>query len=138
MSTMALALARASVSVDITVSISPSPRKGQELKDTTISFCLFVCLFDVSLHAVWTNVTQLHNVRWTNTCVSLAKYPSSRVLSRACFSRTSFFLCLGEAFLHESASAFHTCVCINETFFHVFAPAMDFPKNPQVSTSDYR
>ena len=41
-----------------------------------------------------TNAAQLCSVRWTNTCVSLAKNLSSRVLSCAYFSRTSFHLCL--------------------------------------------
>ena len=47
----------------------------------------------VSLCGVLTNAAQLHNVRQTNTCMSLAKSPSSRVLPHACFSRTSFLLC---------------------------------------------
>jgi len=37
---------------------------------------------------------QLINVRQTNVYMSLAKNLSSHVLSRACFSRTSSFLCL--------------------------------------------
>jgi hypothetical protein len=48
----------------------------------------------VSLYGVPTNGAQLHNVRWTDTCMSLAKNPSSSVLSRVCFSRTSSLLCL--------------------------------------------
>ena len=48
----------------------------------------------ISLYGVLTNVAQLCNVRQTNTCVLLAKNPSSHVLSRACFSRTSSLLCL--------------------------------------------
>jgi hypothetical protein len=40
------------------------------------------------------NGAQLHNVRRTNTCMLLAKSPSSRVLSRACFGKTCFLLCL--------------------------------------------
>ena len=51
-------------------------------------------LWWVSFYEVPTNGAQLHNVRWTNTCVLLAKSPSSRVLSHACFSRTSSLLCL--------------------------------------------
>jgi hypothetical protein len=47
----------------------------------------------VSLYGVPINGAQLHNVRQTSACVSLATNPSSRVLSRACFSRTSFHLC---------------------------------------------
>ena len=48
----------------------------------------------IFLYGVPTNTAQLHNVRWTNTCVSLAKNLSSCVLSHACFSRTSSLLCL--------------------------------------------
>jgi hypothetical protein len=51
-------------------------------------------LWCISLYGVSTNAAQLPSVRQTNTCVSLAKNPSSHVLSRACFSRTSFHLCL--------------------------------------------
>lgn len=51
----------------------------------------FWCIF---LYGVQTNVAQLHNVRWTNTYVFLTKNPSSRILSRACFSKTFFLLCL--------------------------------------------
>ena len=91
-----------------------------------------------------TKADQLCNVRQTNTCVLLAKNPSSRVPSHTCFSRTSSLLCLSlsETFLHESTLAFHTYVCFNETSLHVFAPAKyhptDFPKNPKVSTSPQR
>lgn len=52
---------------------------------------VFLC---VSLYEVWTNAVQLHNVGWTNTCVWLAKHPSSHFLSGFYFSRTSFLLCL--------------------------------------------
>ena len=48
----------------------------------------------ISLYGGPTNAAQLHSVRQTNTCLSLAKNPSSSVLSRARFSRTSFHLCL--------------------------------------------
>ena len=51
-------------------------------------------LFGAFLCGVPTKAVQLCSVRQTNTCVSLAKNPSSRVLSRACFSRTSSLLCL--------------------------------------------
>jgi hypothetical protein len=51
-------------------------------------------LWWVSFYEVPTNGAQLHNVRWTNTCVFLAKSPSSRVLSHACFSRISFLFYL--------------------------------------------
>jgi len=48
----------------------------------------------VSLYRIPRNAAQLHIVRWTNTCMLLAKNPSSRVLSHARFSRTSSLLCL--------------------------------------------
>ena len=41
-----------------------------------------------------TNAAQLHSVRQTNTCASLAKHLPSHVLSQACFSRISSLLCL--------------------------------------------
>jgi hypothetical protein len=46
----------------------------------------------ISLYRVPTNAAQLHHVRQTNPCVLLAKTPSSRVHSRACFCRTSSLL----------------------------------------------
>lgn len=48
----------------------------------------------ISHYGIQTNATQLCNVRQTNTHVLLAKNPSSCVLSRTCFSRTSSLLCL--------------------------------------------
>ena len=50
--------------------------------------------FGAFFYGVPANAAQLCNVRQRNACLSLAKNPSSRVLSRACFSRTSFLLCL--------------------------------------------
>jgi hypothetical protein len=49
--------------------------------------------FVVSLYGVPRNAAQLY-IRWTNTCVLLAKNPLSCVLSHACFSRTSVHLFL--------------------------------------------
>ena len=72
----------------------------------------------ISLYDISTNAAQLHNVRLTNTCVLLAKNPPSRVLSCACFSKTSSLLCP-----HWSALAFHTCVHFNKIFLQVFAQA---------------
>ena len=70
----------------------------------------------VSLYGDPTNAAQLHNVRRTNTRVSLAENPSPPVLSHACFSRTPSLLCLLQCnLLHESALAFHTCVDFNKT-----------------------
>ena len=48
----------------------------------------------ISFYVVPTNGAKLYNVRRTNTCLLLAKNPLSHVLSRACFSKTSFHLCL--------------------------------------------
>jgi hypothetical protein len=48
----------------------------------------------VSLYGVPTNAAPCYNVRQSNSCVLLVKNPSSRVLSHACFSRTSSLLCL--------------------------------------------
>jgi hypothetical protein len=77
------------VSADITLPVGPSSRKGQELQHTTTSVLVCWC---VSLYGVPTNAAQPHYERRTNTCALLAKNPSSRVLSRACFSRTSSLL----------------------------------------------
>ena len=48
----------------------------------------------ISVYGDLTNAAQLRSIRWNNMCMSLAKNPSSCVLSHACFSRTSFLLCL--------------------------------------------
>ena len=48
----------------------------------------------ISLYGVLKISAQPQCVRQTNTCVLLAKNPSSCVLSHACFSRTSSLLCL--------------------------------------------
>jgi hypothetical protein len=73
----------------------------------------------VSLYEVLINAAQLWNVRQTNTCMSLAKNPSSRVLSRARFSRTTFLLCLLQLNIPS-------CVCPSKTPSNT----TDFPKNP--------
>jgi hypothetical protein len=62
-------------------------RNSKKLQHTTRRF--FLCL---SLYGIQINEAQLCNVRQTNTCVFLAKNPSSRILSDSCFSRTSFHL----------------------------------------------
>ena len=69
--------------------ISPSSWKGQQTAADLQKF--FWC---VSLYGVPTYAAQPQNVRQINTCVLLVKNPSSHVLSHACFSRTSFLLCL--------------------------------------------
>ena len=61
---------------------------SKKLQHTTRSFCC------ISPYGVPTNAVQLCYVRQTNTCVLLAKNPSSHVPSCACFSRTRFCLCL--------------------------------------------
>jgi hypothetical protein len=73
----------------------------------------------VSLYGVTTNGAQLCNVRQTNTCALLAKNPSSRVLSWACFSRTSLLLCL----LQLNTPSY---VCPSKTPSNT----TDFPNNP--------
>jgi hypothetical protein len=90
--------------------------------------------------SLWVQINgcQLPNVKWTNTCVSLAKNPSSCVLSRACFSRTSSFLCLLQlnvpswVCLSLSLQENTPCVCPSKTPSNT----TDFPKNPYVSTSE--
>lgn len=89
----------------------------------------------VSLYGAPTNAAQLHNVRQTNVSVSVAKNPSSRVLSHACLTEHPLScVCFSEMVLQESALAFHTCIHFKETILPVFAPAQhhptDFPKNP--------
>jgi hypothetical protein len=86
------------------------------------------------------------HVRRTNTCMSLVKNPSSHVLSRACFSRTSFHPCL----LQQTIPSVLPCVCFNKTPFHSCPLQENTPsyvcpsktpsdttvlKNPYVSTS---
>lgn len=108
--------------------ISSCPWKHQ-LQNT---IRIFGC---VSLYGAPTNAAPLHNVRQTNISVSLAKNPSSRILSHACLTEHPLScVCFSEMFLQESALAFHTCIHFKETLLHVFAPAQhhptDFPKNP--------
>ena len=71
----------------------------------------------VSVYGVLTNAAQLHNVRQTNTCVLLAKNPSSSTLSHACFCRTSFHLYLLQLNVPS-------CVCSSKT------PSNRLPKEP--------
>ena len=71
----------------------------------------------ISLHGVLTNAVQLCNIRPINTCMLLAKNRSSRVLSHACFSRTSFHLCLLQL---------NVPLCVAPAKQH----PIDFPKNP--------
>lgn len=106
MSSMALTSARVSVSNDITLPISP---RLQKLQQTAAHHQK---LFGFSLWSSdkCSSTTQLRNVNRTNTYTSLAKTPSSRVLSRARFSRTSFTcVCFSDTFLHASALALHLC-----------------------------
>ena len=71
-------LSRASVSADITLPIRSSPWKWQE----TVAYHQKFFGAILSLYRVLTSVTQLCNVRWTNTCLLLAKNLSSCDLSR--------------------------------------------------------
>jgi hypothetical protein len=91
--------------------------------------------WSISLYGVPTNAAQLHNIRQTNTRVSLAKNPSSSVLSHACLSRTSFLPCLLQlnvpswiclSLLPVSTSAKHSShVCSSKTPSNTTG----FPKN---------
>jgi hypothetical protein len=64
----------------------------ESLQATTNCSTLSGDFWCISFYGVPINAAQLHNVRQTS--VSLAKNRSSRVLSHACFSRTSSLLCL--------------------------------------------
>jgi hypothetical protein len=64
------------------------PESGKKPQHTT-KRCWWI-----SLYGALTNGAQLRSVRWTGTCMSLAKNPSSHVLSHACFIRTCYLLCL--------------------------------------------
>ena len=100
--------------------ISPSPRKRQATAAHQHTFLVSFSLC-ISLYGVPTNAAQLHNVRWTNTCVLLAKNPSSFcVLALA--KHPLSCVCFSEMFLHESALAFYTCVHFNKTFLYLFVP----------------
>jgi hypothetical protein len=90
------ASAGASVSVDIILPINPRPRKKQETaaQHQKVFWCVF-------LYRVPTNGAEPHNVRWTNTYVSLAENLSSYVL---------YMLVLAE---HP-----FTCVYFIEMFLH--------------------
>jgi hypothetical protein len=86
---MCLESAQESILADITLPISPSLCTWPEAAAHQQKHFRCVCLYGVPA-----NAAQLHNVRQTNICVSLAKTRSSHVLSCACFSRTSSLLCL--------------------------------------------
>ena len=104
-------LVKLQVSLSQLISLCQSgPHSAEVARSCSITqkvFCLFV--WWVSLYGVPTNAAQLHNVRWTNTCVSLAKnlYMS----------------------FHVFALAKHpfTCVHFRKTLLHVFAPANHHP-----------
>jgi hypothetical protein len=68
----------------------------------------------VSLYGVLSNAAQLSNVRWTNACMLLTKNLSSRVLSRACVSRTSkpSFTSLPQPFTPVSTLRKHRFPCL--------------------------
>jgi hypothetical protein len=70
---------------------SHQPESSEVARNCSISSGFFWC---VSLCGVPTNAARLCSVRWTNTCVLLAKNPSLWVLSHACLSRTSSLPCL--------------------------------------------
>jgi hypothetical protein len=83
--------------------------------------CLSTWVQSAQVHRVPTNAAQVHNVRWANICVSLAKNPSSGVLSHGFFSRTSSLLCLLQwkvplpaclSLTPESTSENHSFMCL--------------------------
>ena len=101
-SSTGLASAHESVSADIILPIVPSLRKQQEAASTPPE--VFVP-FSIYSQYKWSSTPQC---KGTSTCVSLAKSPSSRILSCACFSKTSSHLCsFSKMFFHESALAEH-------------------------------
>jgi hypothetical protein len=59
---------------------------------------------------------QLNYVMWTNTCMFLAKSPSSRVLSHACSSRTSSLLCLLQLNFPSLVFLFYLCPLQGNSF----------------------
>ena len=81
-------------------------------------------LWWVSLYSVITSRAQQSNVRETNTYMSLEKNPPSHVFSHACFSKTSFHLCLLQ--LHIPS-----CVCPSKTA----SDTTDFSKKSFLLTS---
>ena len=145
-SSTGLASASASVSAEISVPISLSPWKWQET--AVHQQKLFG---DISLCGGPTNGAQLHSVRRTNTCVSLTKNPSSHVLSQACFSRTSFLLCLLQSSVPSrvclslspvsTSGIFHLCPLQENTPLPVCPSTQvtnttGLPKNTQVSIAN--
>lgn len=135
-----------------------SLRSGKKLPEHHQKF--FWCIF---LYGVLTNGAQLRNAKWINTCVSLAKTPSSFILSHVCFSQTSFYLGLLQpntpSGIRLSETSFHLCppqlnvpslVCFSKTSFQscplqentplCVCPSKTpsdrtgFPRNPLVST----
>lgn len=114
------------------------------------SCCIPPQFFGVfSLHIVLTNAAQ--QCMKGNTCLSLTKNFLSCSLLHACFSETSFYLCLLHqnipsrvylSLLPVSALVKHpfTCVCFRKTLFYMpphqqHHNTTDLPKNPQVFTS---
>jgi hypothetical protein len=73
----------------------------------------------VSLYGIMTNKVQQCDVRWMNTRVWLLKNPSSCTVSRPCFSRTSFYLCLP-----QENTLSHVCPSKTPS------DTTDFPKKP--------
>ena len=114
--------------------ISLSPQKQQEATGTSQEV-----LWRVSLYEATTSWTQQCNVRWTNTCVLLARnsegrakqtnapastvggvvfiyIPSLWVFSHVCYGKTSFHLCLLQQNILSD-------VCLSKTSLHLCAPA---------------
>jgi hypothetical protein len=130
-SSVGLASEHKLVSVDITLPISLSLRKWQETAAHHQKF--FWC---VSLYGVPTYAAQLCHVRW----MLLAKNPSSRVLSCACFSRT-FFLqpnissraCLSLSPVCASAKCSFMCLPQQNTIQPTFQNTLKFPLHTHTS-----
>jgi hypothetical protein len=92
-----LASACAPVSASLSLSWHHSANQPKESKEVKRNYSTPPEVFwYVSLNGVLTNAAQLCNVRWTDTCMLLAK--------NACFSRISFPLCQLQLNVHS-----HVC-----------------------------
>ena len=102
--------------VSISASITLQPKLSEAVRNCSMPPAAF---WFFSFYRFATKGAQLCSVRPTNVHVSLAKNPSSHVLSCTCFSRTSFHLCLLQ--LNGPSR-----VCPSKTP----SDTTDFPKNP--------
>jgi hypothetical protein len=125
---MGLASAHASVSAEISLANQPEAKEATRSHSTPPE--VFWC---ISFYGVPTTKAQLHNLRQTNTCVSLVKNPSSCVLSHACFIRTSFqektktkTKKIPKQTNKNKNKKTPSCICFSKTPSNT----TDFPKNP--------